>query len=117
MVDLIEPENSAIGFAGKQVIWDLGSLAFSHIKTGRLGFAGLARHVRRDPIDHWMITVLLRGSGQTVAPSRAFDGDAGSVAIHPLGKVFEGYLTDSEFLSLFVPRDFCGGMAHVLEAG
>ena len=115
MVDLIEPENSAIGFAGKQVIWDLGSLAFSHVKTGRLGFASLAGHVRRDPIDHWIITVLLRGSGQTIAPSRTFDRDAGSVAVHPLGKVFEGYLTDSEFLSLFVPRDFCAGMVHVLE--
>ena len=115
MVDLIEPDNFAVGFAGEQVIWDLGSLAFSHVKTGGLSFASLAGHVRRDPIDHWTITVILRGGGKTVAPSRTSDSSAGSVAIHPLGKVFEGYLTDSEFLSLVVPRDFCGGMAHVLE--
>jgi AraC-like DNA-binding protein len=37
------------------------------------------------------------------------------VQIHPLGRVFEGYLTDSEMLQLFVPRDFCRGMAHVLD--
>ena len=115
MVDLKRPDNATAGFAGEQAIWDLGNLAFSDVRTSGLKFASMPGHARRDPVDHWMITVILRGSVTTIAPSRTFDGEAGSVAIHPLGRAFEGYLTDSEFLSLFVPRDFCGGMAHVLE--
>ena len=115
MVDLIEPDNFAAGFAGEQVIWDLGSLALSYVRADGLRFASLAGHVRRDPIDHWTITVILRGSGRTVAPSKTSESSAGSVKIHPLGRVFEGYVTDSELLSFVVPRDFCGGMAHVLE--
>ncbi len=116
IVDLIGPDNFAVGFAGKQVIWDLGSLVLSRVRTDGLGFASLAGHVRRDPIDHWLISLMLKGSSKTVAPSRTFDGEPGSVQIHPLGRVFEGHLTDSEMLQLFVPRDFCRGMAHVLDA-
>ncbi|WP_349436958.1 helix-turn-helix domain-containing protein [Pararhizobium sp. A13] len=115
MVDVTAPDNFAGGFAGEQTTWDLGGLAFSHVKTSGMRFASLAGHVRREPMDHWTITLILRGDGQTVAPARTCGGGAGSVKIHSLGKVFEGYVTDSELLSLVVPRDFCGGMAHVLE--
>jgi AraC-like DNA-binding protein len=115
MVDLIGPDNSVVGFAGKQVIWDLGGLVLSRVRTDGLGFTSLAGHLRRDPIDHWLISLMLKGRSKTVAPSRAFDGEPGSVQIHPLGRVFEGCLTDSEMLQLFVPRDFCRGMAHVLD--
>jgi AraC-like DNA-binding protein len=38
------------------------------------------------------------------------------VQIHALGKAFEGYLTNSEMLQLFVPRDFLRGAAHILES-
>jgi AraC-like DNA-binding protein len=116
MVDLGAPDGCTAGFAGDQVIWDLGSLAFSRVKTAGLRFSSLAGHVRRDPLDHWLISVMLKGHSQTVASSHAFDGHAGSVQIHPLGRVFEGHLSDSGMLQLFVPRDFCRGMAHLLEA-
>lgn len=36
--------------------------------------------------------------------------------LHSLGKTFEGCLTSSEMLQLFVPRDFFRGVAHVLDA-
>jgi len=116
MVDLSGPEDWTASFAGNQKIWDLGSLAFSRVKTAGLKFASLAGHVRGDPLDHWLISVMLEGNSRTIAASHVFDGHAGSVQIHPLGRTFEGYLTDSEMLQLFVPRDFCRGMAHVLEA-
>ncbi|WEX10759.1 helix-turn-helix domain-containing protein [Chelativorans sp. AA-79] len=116
LVDLLEPDDVSVGFTGKQVLWDLGSLALSHVSTDGLGFASLAGHVRRDPIDHWLISVMLKGNSKTDTPSRTIEGRAGSVQIHPLGKKFEGYLTDCEMLQLFVPRDFFRGMAHVLDA-
>jgi AraC-like DNA-binding protein len=116
MVDLSGPDDCTAGFAGDQVIWDLGSLAVSHVRTAGLRFSSLAGHVRRDPLDHWLISVMLEGNSRTVASSHVFDGHAGSVQIHPLGRVFEGHLTNSGMLQLFVPRDFCRGMAHVLEA-
>jgi AraC-like DNA-binding protein len=116
IVHLAEPDDLMAGFAGTQIVWDLGNLAFSWVKTESLSFASRAGHIRRDPIDHWLLTLILEGRSKTIAPSRTFDAGAGSVQVLPLGKVFEGRVTDSEVLLLFVPRDFCRSMAHVLDA-
>lgn len=116
MVDLIEPDGFPTDFTGEQRLWDLGNLALSHVSTDGLEFASLPGHVRRDPIDHWLISLMLKGSSKTIASSRTFEGHVGSVQVHPLGKTFEGHLTKSEMLQLFVPRDFFRGLAHVLDA-
>jgi len=115
MVDLTEPDDFTVDFLGEQVLWDLGHLVFSRVRTDGLGFASLSGHVRRDPVDHWLISVMLSGSSVTIAPKTTFKGHTRSVQIHPLGKVFEGVLTDSEMLQLFVPRDFFRGMVDVLD--
>ncbi|UXN66863.1 helix-turn-helix domain-containing protein (plasmid) [Phyllobacterium sp. A18/5-2] len=106
MLEFNTPEDVTVGFGGKQVIWDLGCLAFSRIKTDALRFASLPGHTRRDPLDHWTLTMLLHGSVNTIAPTRTFEGGAGVVQVHSLGRTFEGNVTDSEMLMLFVPRDF-----------
>ncbi|MCZ8548243.1 AraC family transcriptional regulator [Mesorhizobium qingshengii] len=116
MLDFAEPSDTAAGFAGTQVIWDLGDLALAEVSTDGLDFTSLAGHIRRDPIDHWLVTLIQEGRSQTITPSRSFDGDAGSVQVHPLGGVFEGSVTDSEMLLLFVPRDFCRDMGWGLDA-
>ena len=76
----------------------------------------MAGRERRDPIDHWLISLMLKGNSRTVTPSRTFAEHPGSLQIHPLGKAFEDALTDSERLQLFVPRDFFRGMTHLLDA-
>jgi len=116
ILTLDEPDDRTEGFAGTQIAWDLGNLAFARIKTDALSFASLAGHSRRDPIDHWLFTLVLEGSFRTITPSRTLEGGPRSVQMHPLGGVFEGCVTDSEMLLLFVPRDFCRDMSHLLDA-
>lgn len=116
MLDFAEPDDLTRGFGGKQVVWDLGRLAFSWIGTQGLDFSSLPGHVRRDPLDHWMMTLFLDGGANTVAPTKAFYGGAGVVQVHPLGRSFEGHVSDSQMLMLFVPRDFCRDMAGTLDA-
>lgn len=116
MLEFDEPDDVTVGFGGKQVIWDLGCLAFSRIKTDALGFASLPGHTRRDPLDHWTLTMLLYGKVTTIAPNRTFEGSAGTVQVHPLGRTFEGNVTNSEMLMLFVPRDFGSEVTAALNA-
>lgn len=116
VLDFAAPSDIAAGFAGTQVIWDLGDLALAQVRTDGLDFTSLAGHIRRDPIDHWLVTLVREGRSRTVTPSRSFDAGAGSVQVHPLGGVFEGSVTDSEMLLLFVPRDFCRDMGWGLDA-
>lgn len=116
LLDLSYSGDLTNGFVGDQVLWDLGSFALTRVKTGAVEFASLAGNAKRDPVDHWMMTVILRGSSITVTPERTFHGDAGVMQVHPLCRSFSGQVTDSEMLVLFVPRDLCRAMAHALDA-
>lgn len=106
MLDLTPTGNSPEAIDGRQVIWDLGCLAFTSISTGALNFAGLPGHVRGDALDHWMMTLFLDGGASTIAGQRSFDGGAGTVQLHSLGQPFDGHVTDSHMLMLLIPRDF-----------
>jgi AraC-like DNA-binding protein len=114
--DLDHPEEVNGGFSARHRVWDLGSLIFSRVSTNGLDFATRAGRGRRDPLDHWLLTLLLDGHSTTVAGSRQLVGNVGSVQLHPLGQAFEGNISRSQMLMLFVPRDLCRDMAHVLDA-
>jgi AraC-like DNA-binding protein len=116
MLEFGERRDRSGGFEGKQTIWDLGSLAFSRISTSALEFASVPGHTRREALDHWTLTLPLDGTISTVGRARSFQGGAGIVQVHSLGRWFEGNVTDSEMLMLFVPRDFDTEVAHVLSA-
>ena len=88
--DLMGPDDLKAGFACQQVAWDLGNLAFADIRHDTTTMTRIARHIRRDLVDHWLLSLRLQGSFKTVTPSGTFDGDAGRVQVHPLGKPFEG---------------------------
>jgi len=106
MLDLTPSGDAAEAMAGRQVIWDLGCLAFTSIRTEALHFASLPGHVRRDALDHWMLTLLLDGEASTVAGQKSFSGGAGAVQLHSLGQPFDGHVSDSDMLMLLIPRDF-----------
>jgi AraC-like DNA-binding protein len=116
MLSFAEPEDAHNGFVGDQTIWDLGNLGFSRIRTQALQFTSLPGHVRRDPLDHWMMTLLLDGHSNTVGPTRVLDCNSGLVQLHPLGRPFEGVVSNSEMLMLIVPRDFCRDAVGKLDA-
>lgn len=113
--DLKELGRGSAGFAGRHRVWDIGNLIFSHVSTSELDFAGLAGQ-RRDPLDHWLFTLLLSGNSVTLAGSAQFHGEAGAVQMHSLGRAFEGRVSNSEILMLFVPRDLCRDEVQVLDA-
>lgn len=103
-------------FSGRQKVWDLEGLAFSRVHTDALAFTGLAGHARREPLDHWLLTLFLNGHSTTLSGNERLDGGAGTVQLHQLGRVFEGTVSQSDMLMLFVPRDLCREMSHVLDA-
>ena len=116
LLELGECRDRSRGFEGKQTVWDLGRLAFSRIRTSALEFASVPGHTRRETLDHWALTLPLDGSISTEGPAGGFQGGAGIVQVHSLGRWFEGSVTDSEMLVLFVPRDSDPEVAHVLSA-
>ncbi|WP_244919799.1 helix-turn-helix domain-containing protein [Rhizobium grahamii] len=105
MLELSDTDPMTANFSGRQELWDLGSLVLARISTDSLAFSSLPGHVRRDPVDHWTMTVLLSGQISTNAASHEFTADPGEFQIHSLGRSFTGVVDKSEMLMLFVPRD------------
>lgn len=116
MASLAELDQRLPAFVGTQVVWDLGHLAFVHMKCDGLRYASLAARFQRNPIDHWLLTLMLDGRCETVAPRGTFDCNPGSVQVRSLGRPFSGFHTGADMLMLIIPRDFCRGMVHVLDA-
>nr|WP_286157232.1 AraC family transcriptional regulator [Sinorhizobium sp. RAC02] len=106
MLELTQVNHTTTEFRGRQKLWDLGSLVFAQISTDELAFTSLPGHVRRDPLDHWTITLLRSGKIRTDSERKAFACGPGEVQIHTLGRPFVGEVSNSEMLMLFVPRDF-----------
>lgn len=105
MLELSDIDPTTANFSGWQQLWDLGSLVLARISTDSLAFSCLPGHARRDPVDHWTITVLLSGGIRTETARHAFAAGPGDVQIHSLGHSFAGVADRSEMLMLFVPRD------------
>lgn len=116
MLELTQTGNIEAGFQGRQKIWDLGNLVFAEISTDELGFSSLPGHVRREPLDHWTVTLLKSGRIRTDYARRTFTAGPGEVQIHSLGRSFSGDVSKSEILMLFVPRDFSHESAVALSA-
>ncbi len=105
MLELSDTDPMTANFSGRQELWDLGSFVLARISTDSLAFSSLPGHVRRDPVDHWTMTVLLSGKISTETARHGFSAGLGEVQIHSLGRSFTGVVDKSEMLILFVPRD------------
>jgi AraC-like DNA-binding protein len=116
ILSLAEPRDRPEGFAGMQHVWDLGDLAFARVRTNGFGFTSVTAPIQRQPIDHWLLTLVVKGCFTTVVPPRIFECTAGSAQVHALGRSFDGFVTDADLLLLFVPRDFFRDMPHVIDA-
>lgn len=116
MLELTGTDNARETFRGQQTLWDLGNLLFAQISTDALGFTSLPGHVRREPLDHWTITLLKSGRIRTDCARRTFSAGPGEVQIHALGRSYAGDVSTSEMLMLFVPRDFSHEAAVALSA-
>ncbi len=116
MLELSDTNPMTSDFKGQQELWDLGSFVLARISTDSLAFSSLPGYVRRDPVDHWTMTVLLSGQISTDAARHAFTAGPGEVQIHSLGRSFTGVVEKSEMLMLFVPRDLSLETAATLGA-
>lgn len=104
------------GFIGRQITWDLGCFVFSHVTTDPLQFGSIPRHPHWEPLDHFILSVLLSGEAYTETPTGTFRCTVGVTQVHAMGRSFHGSLTASELLMLFVPRDFCPRVSQALSA-
>lgn len=108
------PEAQAAGFLAEARIWPLGQAALSRVTAPRIRVVRGPRNLRRDPVDHWNITI---GQAETrlVCAGRARVIPGGTPFVISLGESIESERAADERLQLYLPRDHFGHLAPLLD--
>ncbi|WP_181832727.1 helix-turn-helix domain-containing protein [Bosea caraganae] len=103
------------GFLAESTVWTFGGFGLSHVKAPSLRASRSNALVRRNPVDHWVITL-----GQHVTTGL---GGGVSLNVPPripfvvsLGREMVSQRAHDERLQLYLPRDSFGDLAPVLDA-
>lgn len=111
---LPQPDLHADGFRAKAQIWPLGQAALSRVTAPRIRVLRGAQNLRRDPVDHWNVTV---GQGETrlICGGRPRIIPAHTPFVISLGETLESERDADERLQLYLPRDHFGHLAPILD--
>jgi AraC-like DNA-binding protein len=103
------------GFAGEEATWRLGRLALMTAEVGALRYRRSAAQTRRDGLDHWTVSVALRGSRRFATARSALTMAPGAAYLSSLATPYEVERPDSAWVHLFVPREELSGLRDGAE--
>ncbi|WP_137124309.1 helix-turn-helix domain-containing protein [Roseomonas sp. HF4] len=104
------------GYAAMHRVWKLGAMALSHVHAAPARFHRSARHIRRDSIDHWIISYVRTGSQTIRAGTSVTATSPRSPHILAMHEPLEGQRETVEWLALFVSRDLFPELAPMIDA-
>lgn len=105
----------APGFAAETSVWNLGGVLVGRVRAPGLHSVRSAAHIRRSPIDHWVVTIggretrITHRHGRFVLPAR-------TPFLCSLGDPLESQRGDDDRLHLYLPRDSCAALAPALDS-
>lgn len=112
----LSPGRDSSNFRARHRTWDLGSMAFQTIETDSVGFASLAEQSRRDPLDHWVVSLFVTGRCTIEGCGVLLENIVGIPQLTSLADPFHGQVTSGKAHLLYIPRDTCRDAAHLLDA-
>jgi len=111
-VEIDEPRN---GFSATSETWNLGGFGLSRVRAPKLRALRPASLVRRNPIDHWNITIGHQPTFAEAGRQRSIDVPANTPFVASLGRELVSERAEDERLQLYLPRDGFPDLAAVLE--
>jgi len=93
------------GFPGEIRLWNLGGLAISRTIAGSSQISRTKGHVRRDPVDHWVISYCNRGAHLAKTGDTELEVPARTPYLWSLGQEFLHERTHIERVQLLMARD------------
>lgn len=110
----LEPSNHE--FKARIRAWNLGGLALSHVSAPGVSVLRTKALIRREPVDHWAITLGKRGGTYLNSEGRSLEAPAGSPFVLSLGQEMSNRREADERLQLYLSRDSFHSAAHLLDA-
>jgi AraC-like DNA-binding protein len=112
------PDNTppSAGFLAEHTAWNLGGAVFVQQRTGAYSYARPDAMLRNSPIDHWQIIIPRSGKSWTEVDGNVVLGEPGRAVLRSLGYPFSGRATESECLTIYLPRRLFENCPSILDA-
>jgi AraC-like DNA-binding protein len=107
----------AEGFRAKAVSWILDGFTFSQVSAPPVNGSRTKAHIRRSPVDHWVVTSYTRGATRVGTQNASMEPPPGAPFIVSLAEeVITERGDDSRRIQLHLSRDSFHAIAPVLDA-
>lgn len=103
------------GFSATSETWNLGGFGLSRVHAPRLRAFRTPDLVRRNPIDHWSVTIGHKRTTGEAGWQRSIDVPAGTPFVASLGRELVSLRDEDDRLQLYLPRDGSPDLTAVLE--
>ena len=104
------------GFAGESAVWKLDGMAIVSVSAPPLRAMRTKSLIRRDPTDHWVITIGKRAATGLISESDQTLVPAGVPFVLSLGDFFANQRGLDDRIQLNISRDRFGAIASALDA-
>ena len=109
-----QPLNS--GFPAKCELWKMGALAISRVCAPAIQLCRTKSLIRRDPVDHWVITLSHRATMAVTIGDAALEAPAGVPLVLSLGNEMVNERSQDDRLLFYLPRDSFREIAPAFDA-
>jgi AraC-like DNA-binding protein len=114
--EILPKQSVRNGFAAENQVWKLGGIAMSRVKAPAVRVQRQAANLRRDPVDHWIITYCRRGATMIATERRTLEAPAGVPFLWSLGEASDSERTEVDRIQLYMTRDAFPRIAPLLDA-
>jgi AraC-like DNA-binding protein len=114
--EVIPNDPIADWFPSEVRLWNLGGLAVSHTIAPSLQVSRTKRHLRREPVDHWIICYCARGAHLVETAGAELEVPARTPYLWSLGQEFRHERTHVDRVQLLMARDAFPDIGPLLDA-
>ena len=104
------------GFPAKCELWQMGALAISRVSAPAIQLSRVKSLIRRNPVDHWVITLSHRTTMAVRTGDAALEAPAGMPLVLSLGNEMVSERSQDDRLLFYLPRDSFREIAPTLDA-
>jgi AraC-like DNA-binding protein len=114
--EVIAKEQMGERFPGEIRLWNFGGLAMSHTIAPSSHILRTKGHLRREPVDHWVISYCARGAHLAKTADTELEVPARTPYLWSLGQEFLHERTHVERVQILMARDAFRDIAPTLDA-
>lgn len=113
--DVRDQGSDDAGFVAEYSVWNLGDVALTWVSAPATRTVRTATHLRRSPVDHWVISYCRTGPTAVVTNGLELEARPGIPFVWSLGQTSDSTRAASERLQIYLPRDSFSDIGEPLD--